>query len=200
MATTTAPLYLATVIIFGYAYQYIRTKKLREILTAQILFPFITVGIVALCFFGARAEKAFHLPTPDIRAQISSYRQILSRPDEQWIDERTDQVRRYITKHSSKSDYIFAFTSNPIYYYLTNRKNPSRFYISWYADPQPLTDELLNDLKKNPPKLIIYKEATWMDYPDNQTMQHRLPEVHQWMKENYKKSTTISNTEILEKS
>lgn len=193
MATTTAPLYLATMLTIGYATQLIiKEKQFR----AQLMPSLVAAILLIVCFAQFKPERLAHQFTYT-RADLSHYRTMTSRLDDAWISPELREVRHYIIQHTTKNDPIFAFTSNPLYYYLTDRQNPSRFYISWYADPQPLTDELLRDLKSNKPKLIIYKENSWMDTPDNQPMSDRIPEVNRWIKENYKKSITIGNTEIL---
>lgn len=193
MATTTAPLYLASVLILGYAVKLIHKEKLLR----ASLVPLLIISVIIVIFFGQfKPERLIHQFTYT-RADLSHYRHMTSRPDDAWIAAETREVRDYIINHTNKTDTIFAFTSNPLYYYLTDRSNPSRFYISWYADPQPLTNELLRDLKANKPKLIIYKEDSWMDSPDNQPMSSRIPDVDRWIKETYKKSTKIGTTEIL---
>ena len=139
-----------------------------------------------------------HLPALN-QASIASakqFRHLPSVPDDAWLTPEIAQVRDYVTTNSTKDDYLFVFTNKPIYYYLTDRRNPSRFYISWFADPQPFTNEMLSDLKKNQPKFVIYETEGFYDAPDAVPMSIRVPEVNQWILDNYPNTVTIGTTKI----
>jgi len=117
--------------------------------------------------------------------------------DEAWLPSDVRLLRDYIDSHSTPADGIFVLSSEPIYYYLTDRPNPSRFYISWFADPQPYTNELLSDLKKNPPKFIIYQTGNYYDRPQFIPMSERLPEVNQWILQNYPTDIHVTGSIIV---
>lgn len=193
LATSTTPLFLITILILGYAMSLlINNKRLHAHLTPSIIICAVTLFI----FAQISPQKLLHQPKYT-KAEFASYKNMIQSNDDFWVSSETKQVKDYIIQNSRNDEHIFAFTSNPIYYYLTNRKNPTRFYISWYADPQPYTDELLRDLKQNKPRFVIYKEATWMDAPDEISMEDRIPEVNTWIKNNYPKQVKIGNTIIL---
>ena len=157
----------------------------------------IVALLVTFCIF-AQLDLSKILFQPSYnRAQLSSYKHRLDKSDDSWLNEDTKAVKKYVTENTNKNDYVFSFTSDPLYYYVTNRKNPSRFYISWYADPQPYTDELLKSLKANKPAIIIYKESTCWDAPDTIAMEARIPEVAKWINENYTTRIKLSNVILL---
>lgn len=195
LASATAPLYFAAGLIICYALIVAYTDKQRRVTLA---FPIVLV-LVSLATFGQFDwGKLWRSPTYS-RSQLASYRQLPHTPDEQWMSPQTSQVVNYVKKHTSPNDYIFAYTSDPAYYYLTERKNPSRFYVSWFADPQLYTNELLRDLKARPPKLVIYREGSWMDQPDTISMDVRIPEVNKWILANYHTKTQLDQAIILER-
>lgn len=124
---------------------------------------------------------------------------VSSRPDSDWLNDEQKSVVKYITSNSSKNDGLFVFTAEPLYYYLTDRKNPSRFTLTWFADPQAFTNELLASLKAKPPKYIIYSGPALYDNIDGIKIQDRVPEVNKWILDNYPIKTTIDKTLILSK-
>lgn len=193
MASVATPLFFIAFVILIYAILYAYNNKRSR---AQLIAPIILCIAMFAIFSQMDFAKLFKQPAYS-RAQLAEYARSPKTADDVWLSQETQQVKHYISKHTSKKDYIFAFTSDPAYYYLADRKNPTRFYISWYADPQPYTNEMLHDLKNNKPKLIIFKESTWMDAPDNIPMEKRIPEVADWITKNYQNKIIIGNTTIL---
>jgi hypothetical protein len=119
--------------------------------------------------------------------------------DEQWLNDQQKAVTKYIKDNTKPSDKIFVLEPEPLYYYLTNRANPSRFYITWFADPQAYTDELLRDLKKDPPKYIIYSGPPGTDLSDTFPTPMRVPEVNDWIVKNYPTEITINQSVLRSK-
>lgn len=112
-------------------------------------------------------------------------------PDEFWLTEEQVAVRDFILKNTAESEYVFVFNNESAYYYLFQRKNPTRFYTIWFAVPDFLEDEALSDLEANRPKYIIYDSSFWSS---------RLPQprrINSWILENYQEETVIGSTKIL---
>lgn len=131
------------------------------------------------------------------RDEVREFFHMVRYSDDYWLPAEVKTSRDYILKNSAPKDGLFAYTSNPIYYYATKRPNPSRFYISWFADPQPYTNELMRDLKRNPPKFIVYRDGLH-DAPDLVSMDDRIPEVNTWILANYHLVHQTGETQILE--
>lgn len=137
---------------------------------------------------------------PSINPQVGiDYLKLPRRSDSYWLPPNVAAVSDYIKSHTTSNDSIFVFTEQPIYYYLTGRNNPTRFYIPWFADPQPLTNEMLADLKRRPPRIIVYSSGTKWDAPDGYTMSRMAPEVNTWIKAHYPTVVTIGSVTLLEK-
>jgi len=193
MASVTAPLYLIAVIVLIFAITYvIANRKARS----KVLLPTALLALTLAAFSQLDVSRIAYTQNYT-RDQIAAYKNLPKRSDDSWISPETKQVKDFIIQHTNKNDKIFAFTSDPFYYYLSQRQNASRFYVSWFADPQPYTDELLNQLKNNKPKLVIYSDSTWMDAPDTVSMAVRIPEVNDWVLKNYPVKKTIGNSILL---
>lgn len=194
MASVAAPLYITSTLIIAASIKDMRKIKssIKEALVPVIL------GVTALIFFSSiQLQSLFTQPYATL-TDVKTYWRTVRSSDDIWLNQNLKDVRDYIVKKTTKDDYIFSLSADPIYYYLSNRKNPTRFYISWYADPQPYTDEVLKSLKQNKPSLVIYKNGGPWDKPDNVPMTDRIPEVNKWILDNYTKKTTIGDTIILE--
>jgi hypothetical protein len=193
MATVTAPLFLAAVIASKYSFETIRVRQGAWKVIAP---PMVLCLILLVSFSRIDMGRFLHQPRYT-RGDLKSYLMTPAEDDESWLSPEMSEVARYIRDHTRPDDYIYAFTSNPIYYYLTKRQNPSRMYINWYNDPQPYTEETLRRLQETNPKIIIYSEKTWMDAPDNVPMEVRVPEINQWIMKKYIYRHTIGNTTLL---
>lgn len=136
------------------------------------------------------------------QTSLSSVRTILtgpSKPDSYWYTKEVTDITSYINSNTNKSASMFVFSSDPIYYYSTKLKNPSRYYISWFADPAPLESEVLESLKKNNPQVILYESGSYYDRPEFISMKDRLPNINDWILQNYTTETKIGNATILSK-
>ena len=165
----------------------------------QALWPIILVTILVFWPISTLSIDRFISFTNMRVGFVKQYLKLPFYENKVWLPDDINEVSTYIKDNSTDQDYIFSFTQQPIYYYLTDRKNPTRFNISWFADPQNLTEEMLLDLKKNPPKYIIYSSGSGWDNPDGFTSAQRLPEVDAWIKQNYPIEKNIGPIMLLEK-
>jgi hypothetical protein len=156
-----------------------------------ILLLFIPYNTVA---FG-RLTDYMHI---DLRA-TANYLHLRAAPDSQWLPKDVADTTAYVKQHTAASDPIFVFTQQPIYYYLTNRENPTRFYIPWFADPKLLENEALKSLEKKKPALIVYSSGNGWDHVDGFSMKERTPQIEKWIQDNYPNKVTIGNVTLLTK-
>ena len=195
MRQVTAPIYFAGFIIICLAVQTAyRHRARRAALIAPIIFMLAAFAIFSQLNFSKIIQQPHYR-----RSNVRQYLAMTKLPDSYWESPETARVTDYLKAHTSSKDPIFVLPADPAYYYLADRPNPTRFFISWYADPQPYTNEMLADLKKNPPKVVVYQDKTWMNAPDGIDMTKRLPEVSSWLLKTYPKHVTIGNTILLEK-
>lgn len=195
LATATTSLYLVAILILIFAVVLIyKQKSIRPILALPVILSFTTMSI----FISIDSNRILQQSSYSV-SSIKAYVHGVRKPDNELLIPNVVLVKNYIQSKTSPEDYIFSFTSNPMYHYAANRKNPSRFSISWFTDYQPYTTELLDSLKKNRPELIVYSDETWTDAPDGISMQQRIPEVDAWITENYPKKTLVGSAIILER-
>lgn len=132
------------------------------------------------------------------QAPLSSVKTLLSspsKPDTYWETKDEQVITNYITSLTNKDDYFFDFSSDPLFYFTTKLRNPTRFSISWFADPAPLEKQMLNELRANPPKVVLYESGTYYDRPDFIPMTQRLPVVNEWLLQNYSAPMSIDGTQ-----
>ena len=72
---------------------------------------------------------------------------------------RIDFVTRYISEHTTPDDDIFVVPWATVFYFLTDRANPTRTDFMLFEDPE-LYPCLLSRLEQQPPKYVVYG-YTW---------------------------------------
>jgi hypothetical protein len=186
-----APVLLTGIFYTTYLY-YIKYKRSVEMLVPALLI--IVLLLIPTVSIDYKSVDAF------LNTKLTNVVRFIRLPlikDTEWVPDNVDSVADYIRTNSSADDPLFVYTQQPIYYYLTQRRNPTRFYITWFADPKPLEDEMLESLKQSQPKFIIYSSGTEWDAPDGAIMKDRTPEVENWIKENYPNEHKVGDVVIL---
>jgi hypothetical protein len=130
-------------------------------------------------------------------AQIKQFKNLPAQPDKYWLSKNEIDVTNFIKSRTKPSDGIFVMDPEPLYYYLANRPNPTRFYIIWFANPQPYSNEALNSLKKDPPKLVIFSGPSPYEDSDGVPINSRIPKVTSWVLKNYPVKTVIDSTTVI---
>lgn len=92
-------------------------------------------------FAAVRTERAQGIRTASLEAQ------------------RIDVVTGYIREHTAPDDHIFVVPWAAGFYFLTDRKNPTRTDLMLFEDPE-IYPCLLSRLEQQPPKYVIYG-YTW---------------------------------------
>lgn len=77
-----------------------------------------------------------------------------------------EEINQYITRKTKQNDYIFCYFRNSLFYFLTDRKNPS-FYINFLSDyiDENEQQKVISDLNK---KKVNYIITHWeaIDWPN----------------------------------
>ena len=160
--------------------------------------PILAVILVALplVIFGSVKLTSLMNSSPKL---LIDYAKTPSYKNEVWVTPGIQEVANYIKNNSQSSDSIFVFTQQPIYYYLTNRTNPTRFYIPWFIDPQKFELEALASLKQSPPKYVIWEDVHGWDMFDGYTMKERTPMIAKYIADNYKTEIHVGDATLLTK-
>jgi len=176
---------------------YLRYSKFHENLD-KVHGILVLLIVIFICFTPSifnylRIAEMSQVPFGALKTIVSGP----SKPDTYWYTKDVNEVTNYIKSNAKMNDALFVFSSDPIYYYSTKLKNPTRFYISWFADPNIFEEEALADLQKTPPKFIIYESGSYYDRPEFISMKERLPAINDWILNNYPNSKKINNATIL---
>lgn len=139
-------------------------------------------------FYIFRIAEMLQSPIGNVKLLLDAPR----KPDSFWLGKAVENNTLHITSVAKNASSLFVFSSDPIYYYSTGLTNPTKYYISWFADASPLEFTLLSELRKNPPDVVLYKSGTYYDRPEFVSMQDRLPLVNSWILKNYHQSTESS--------
>lgn len=111
----------------------------------------------------------------------------------QWMKDIVDIINIY----TRKGDPIFAIPLNPIFYYLTDRINPTPY--DWIL-PGMLDEEaqkkVVEQLKANKPKLMVYVDIP-IDGREERRFSRYAPIVFKYIAENYRLETLVGFFQIL---
>jgi hypothetical protein len=110
-----------------------------------------------------------------------------------WISEVVKRIKLY----SKAGDPILALPLNPIFYFLTDRVNPTPY--EWIL-PGMLDEEkeleMVETLKANPPKVVIYVDIA-IDGNEKRRLKNYAPHIYKYLVENYAFQEIIGLFQIL---
>lgn len=119
---------------------------------------------------------------------------VYTHPSEaKWLEEVVDRIEIY----TDKGDPILALPLNPVFYFLTDRINPTRY--DWVL-PGMLTPEeekgMVEQLKNAPPKMIVYVDIP-IDGKEERRLANYAPQLYEFLIENYQFDEMIGLFQIL---
>lgn len=120
--------------------------------------------------------------------------EVYTRPEEaQWLR----GVVHYIKANTRKGDPIFALPLNPVFYYLTDRVNPTKY--DWIL-PGMLDEEkqgeVVEILTANKPKLIVYVDIP-IDGKEERRFNNYAPLIYNFIVKNYRLEELFGFFQIL---
>jgi len=133
----------------------------------------------------------------ELAAQVRAVAALRGEPDTRWLTDDQQRVRAYIEREAAPGDGIFVVQPDPMFYYAANIPNPTRFYISWFIDPAPLEQEAIEDLEANPPEFVVWDTGTDAKHTDGNLIDDRIPNIIDWVRENYHDRVQVGNVTIL---
>ncbi|VAX27477.1 hypothetical protein MNBD_NITROSPINAE05-844 [hydrothermal vent metagenome] len=120
--------------------------------------------------------------------------QVFTNPQEaKWLREVVDRIEIY----TDRGDPILALPLNPVFYFLTDRINPTRY--DWIL-PGMLTvaeeQQMVAGLKTHPPKMIVYVDIP-IDGKEERRLKNYAPLLYAFLLENYQFDESIGLFQIL---
>jgi uncharacterized protein YhhL (DUF1145 family) len=109
-----------------------------------------------------------------------------------------EKVTTFITENTSPSEPLFAFPMDGRYYFLTDRRNPTRFDIAInVAINKAYEQEAVRDLEKSPPSYVIYdRKAPRLGNLPNE---ERVPLLSDYLVTHYRPVLEIEGTVVMER-
>jgi hypothetical protein len=118
-----------------------------------------------------------------------------------YIDESTaisiNEIRSFIGKHTQKGEYVYFFPNEPAYYFLFDRKNPTRYCGASHAATYERQNEVIRDLEKNKPHYVVYSKQTWQIDGINEQVQ--IPKIADYLNRHYKMVKPMQTVDIFER-
>ena len=191
------------------AFQNASENSIRERLT-RILLSLLIVFIPCLFYYEMNTHHGFYAGSigarswvinKDVKAMQPATTAIkleridaLTSPNEaKWISEVVKRIKLY----SKTGDPILALPLNPIFYFLTDRVNPTPY--EWVLPGMLDEDkelEMVETLKAKPPKVIIYVDIA-IDGNEERRLKNYAPHIYKYLVENYAFQEMIGLFQIL---
>ncbi len=172
--------------------------KIAGILT-RLPLNLLTVFLPFLFYFEMNTHHGFYagsigaMKLETTRLSLNKVDVYTNPGEAKWIKEVVDKINRY----SQKGDAILALPLNPIFYFLSDRVNPTPY--EWIL-PGMLTEEkereLVELLKNRLPKMVIYVDIA-IDGKEERRLSHYAPHLYKFLLEHYSFLETIGFFQIL---
>ncbi len=118
-----------------------------------------------------------------------------------YVDELTaisiNEIKSFIEQYTKKGEYVYFFPNEAAYYFLFDRKNPTRYPVAYFAATYERQDEVIHDLEKNKPHYVVYSKLTWRI--DNIYEQVQIPEIVDYLNRHYKIIKSMQMVDIYER-
>ncbi len=112
-----------------------------------------------------------------------------------WVND----IVSYIRRTTEADDPIFALPLNPIWYFLSERKNPTSY--DWVL-PQTIKlgteQKIIDQLRKNIPKLIIYSDIA-IDGKEERRLSNYAPKLFEFITNNYQLTKIAGPFQLLQR-
>jgi hypothetical protein len=184
-------------------------NSIRERLT-RILLSLLIVFIPCIFYYEMNTHHGFYAGSigarswvinKDVKAMQPATTTIkleridaLTSPNEaKWISEVVKRIKIY----SKTGDPILALPLNPIFYFLTDRVNPTPY--EWVLPGMLDEDkelEMVETLKAKPPKVVIYVDIA-IDGNEERRLKNYAPHIYKYLVKNYAFQEMIGLFQIL---
>ncbi|HET7712042.1 MAG TPA: hypothetical protein VFL80_08955, partial [Thermoanaerobaculia bacterium] len=109
---------------------------------------------------------------------------------------RIQEVTREIVSLTRPDEPIFDYSNQPAFYFFANRRNPTRFYQVPIASPPRFQAEVIRDLERSRPKVIIRTSPEGFDRFDNVPNALRTQAVEAYVNDCYRFHRAVRGVEL----
>lgn len=107
-------------------------------------------------------------------------------------------IQWFLSNRTRPRDFVYVFPNEPIYYFLFDRRNPTRFAMSYFAISREQRQELVKDLEEKRPRYIVYSPNTWR--VDDIAEDVQVPEVVAYIRQSYHLLIELRDVVILQRN
>jgi hypothetical protein len=197
---TLAPFYL----LFCYLLYRIRMLSFRDAagqygFFTRLSLNLLTVFLPFLFYFEMNTHHGFYagsigaIKLETTRLSLDKVDVYTNPQEAKWIKEVVEKINLY----SQKGDTILALPLNPVFYFLSDRVNPTPY--EWVL-PGMLEEEkekqLVKLLKNRPPKLVVYVDIA-IDGKEERRLSRYAPRLYEFLVENYSFQEQVGFFQIL---
>ena len=112
------------------------------------------------------------------------------------VEDRIGAVSSEIRRRTAPSDPIFDFSNQPAFYFFSQRRNPTRFFQIPIASAPRFQMEILTDLERTRPPVVLRKSPQAFDRFDGIPNDLRAQAVAAYLDSLYEHETTVRGVEI----
>lgn len=108
--------------------------------------------------------------------------------------QRLAELGRHLDANTVPGDYVYFFPNEAAFYFLFDRRNPTRYCVAYSAATSSRRKEVTDDLERRRPALVVYSPSARIDSIPEHV---QVPEVERYLRENYAPVEAIGDTLIL---
>lgn len=176
-----------------------QTPSNQKGLLTQLPLNLLTVFLPLLFYFEMNTHHGFYagsigaMKLETTRLSLDKVDVYTNPAEAKWVEEVNEKINLY----SQKGDAILALPLNPLFYFLSDRVNPTPY--EWVL-PGMLEEakekELVAILENQPPKVVVYVDIA-IDGDDERRLSHYAPHLYKFLVENYIFQESVGFFQIL---
>ena len=93
-------------------------------------------------------------------------------------------ISQFLQHNTAPGDYVYFFPNEAAYYFLFDRRDPTRYVVSYLAATAAQRLQLIDDLERTRPAYVVYSLNTWRIDDIKERVQE--PEVVDYLFRNYR--------------
>lgn len=107
------------------------------------------------------------------------------------------KMNDFLVNNTTSAEYVYFYPNGAGYYFLYERKNPTRYPISYQAITKEQRLEIIKDLEIKKPRFVIYNLDAWLI--DNIPPNIQVRELHDYISSHYRLHENLGNVLVLKR-
>lgn len=107
------------------------------------------------------------------------------------------EVDNFLQSRAAPDDAVYFFPNEAAYYFLLNRKNPTRYALSYFAASYERQREITADLERSRCRYVVFNKRAWRI--DNIPESVQVPIIVEYIQRHYRFVETLYTTDIYER-